>query len=145
MSGPLNAYELREARRWIDSEPWEGARSSGMTDREVEESVEVFFNGDDGSGLAAFQSGRRRDRAEGDGIGVRPFHLGQLDDAPVVSRHQYPQNGPQEWDCGCVTGAYVTDRNALIEGEDPFEMRLAEPCDDPNCEVKKMVRELEPA
>lgn len=73
------------------------------------------------------------------GIGVRPFHLGQLDDAPVVSRHALPQIGPQEWDCGCVTGAYVTDRDAMIEGENPFEMRLASACNKPDCEVTPLI------
>lgn len=76
-----------------------------------------------------------------DGIGAYPFHLGQLDDAPVVSRHPFPQIGPQEWDCGCVTGIYVTDRDAMIDGEDPFEMRLAHGCDDLDCEVRILIDE----
>jgi hypothetical protein len=64
------------------------------------------------------------------GIGVYPFT--DLGAAPVVSRHDYPQVSPQEWDCGCVTAAWITDRDAL-EGERPFEMRLVSACGQPNC------------
>jgi len=47
--------------------------------------------------------------------------------APVVSRHDTPQVSPQEWDCGCVTAAYVTDDDVLYGGK-PFQMRLLTYC-----------------
>ncbi len=49
-----------------------------------------------------------------------------------VSRHNEPQIGPQEYECGCVVITRVTDRNGcswLGRLEEPFEMRLALPCD----------------
>jgi hypothetical protein len=67
-----------------------------------------------------------------EGITVDTFDLGDLSNAPVISTHGYPQVSPQEWDCGCVAGAYVTDRDALA-GEEPFEMRLARGCETPRC------------
>lgn len=76
-----------------------------------------------------------------DGIGTFPFYA-LLNEAPVVSRHDYPQVSPQEWECGCVTAGFITDRDAMA-GEEPFEMRLGVACDDPNCEVKQKIAELE--
>jgi len=66
------------------------------------------------------------------GTGIFSFVAESIEDARVVSCHDLPQVSPQEWDCGCVTEVYVTDRNAL-EGERPFEMRLARPCDSEAC------------
>lgn len=68
-----------------------------------------------------------------DGIGIRPYP--DLSDAPVVSKHPYPQPSPQEWDCGCITATWITDRDAMTEGEDPFEMRLAHRCDGTDCQL----------
>lgn len=61
-----------------------------------------------------------------------------LTDCLVVSRHDMPQVSPQEFDCGCVTFAYVTDRDVLA-GEQPFEMRLWEGCDTHGCEVEELI------
>jgi hypothetical protein len=54
---------------------------------------------------------------------------------PEISRHDEPQIGPQEYDCGCVALTRVTDRDAR-RGDRPFEMRLALACGTPSCEVK---------
>lgn len=62
------------------------------------------------------------------------FRQEELEDAPVISQHDAPQETPQEWDCGCVTAAFVTDRDALA-GETPFDMRLARPCGTQHCEL----------
>src|SRR4029077_6656562 len=43
---------------------------------------------------------------------------------PEISRHDKPQDSPQEYDCGCVAVTRVTDRDTRC-GERPFEMRLA--------------------
>lgn len=59
-----------------------------------------------------------------------------LERAPVVSRHNWPQPSPQEWDCGCVTATYVTDRDASAR-EQPFEMRLAHKCSSGLCAVRR--------
>lgn len=64
----------------------------------------------------------------------------ELEDCLVVSRHGQPQVSPQEWDCGCVTAVYVTDRDALA-GEEPFEMRLWQGCDKDECEVSRQIDE----
>lgn len=49
-----------------------------------------------------------------------------------VGRHDHPQIGPQEYECGCVAIACVTSR----DGRDrPFEMRLAIECDLTRCYV----------
>jgi len=53
-----------------------------------------------------------------------------LEDKPVVSTHNEFQVSPQEWDCGCITAAYVTDRN-----ERPVEMRLYSFCNSDQCEL----------
>jgi hypothetical protein len=61
-----------------------------------------------------------------------------LEALPEVSRHNEPQIGPQEYECGCVAITRVTDRNGcswLGSLEAPFEMRLALPCDGANCEL----------
>lgn len=58
----------------------------------------------------------------------------ELESAPVVSCHDLPQPSPQEWECGCVTAGYVTDRDAF-DGERPFEMRLAHACGTERCEL----------
>lgn len=55
---------------------------------------------------------------------------------PLVSSHDRPQYAPQEYECGCVTFARVTDRDAR-RGEAPFEMRLALACDTDACEVPR--------
>lgn len=72
-----------------------------------------------------------------------PPYQEQLESALVVSRHSIPQPSPQEWPCGCVTAAYVTDRDALA-GEQPFEMRLWEGCDTEGCEVEQMIQDVKP-
>jgi hypothetical protein len=62
-----------------------------------------------------------------------------LEALPEVSRHDDPQIGPQEYECGCVTMARVTDRNScswLGPTEKPFEMRLVLTCDGTRCEVR---------
>ena len=46
---------------------------------------------------------------------------------PLVSEHGEPQAAPQEYECGCVTVARVTDRDVRLGGR-PFEMRLARSC-----------------
>jgi hypothetical protein len=51
-----------------------------------------------------------------------------IEDALEVSRHNEPQVGPQEWECGCVTEVFVTDRD-YREDEKPFEMRLTKWCE----------------
>ncbi len=55
-----------------------------------------------------------------------------LEALPEVSRDNYPQDSPQEYECGCVTVVRVTDRNP---GEKPFEMRLALLCKSDTCEL----------
>jgi hypothetical protein len=63
---------------------------------------------------------------------------------PEVSRHNDPQIGPQEYECGCVAIARVTDRNGcswLGRLEEPFEMRLALPCDGTHCELAHVRKE----
>ena len=47
---------------------------------------------------------------------------------PEISRHDWPQISPQEYECGCVAVTRITDRDGRA-GERPFEMRLALPCD----------------
>ena len=59
-----------------------------------------------------------------------------LEAMPEVSRHNEPQVSPQEYDCGCVAITRITDRNGSSwrgRLEEPFEMRLALPCDSLNC------------
>jgi len=61
-----------------------------------------------------------------------------LETMPEVSRHNDPQVSPQEYECGCVTMTRVTDRNGcswIGRLEEPFEMRLALPCDGARCEL----------
>lgn len=53
---------------------------------------------------------------------------------PEVSRHNAPQDSPQEYDCGCVAMTRITDRDYRY-GEKPFEMRLALPCAGETCEL----------
>jgi hypothetical protein len=60
---------------------------------------------------------------------------------PEVSRHNEPQVSPQEYECGCVAMTRITDRNgASWRGrlEEPFEMRLAIPCDGARCELASL-------
>jgi hypothetical protein len=61
-----------------------------------------------------------------------------LEAMPEVSRHDEPQPSPQEYECGCVAVTRITDRNGcswLGRLEQPFEMRLALPCDGEHCEL----------
>lgn len=53
---------------------------------------------------------------------------------PEVSRHNEPQDNPQEYECGCVVITRITDRDTR-HNECPFEMRLALPCDSNVCEL----------
>lgn len=55
-----------------------------------------------------------------------------LETLPEVSRDDYPQISPQEYECGCVTVVHVTDRSTR---EKPFEMRLAILCKGAACEL----------
>lgn len=50
-----------------------------------------------------------------------------LRDKPLISVHNEPQVSPQEYDCGCVSVSYVTDRD-IFRREYPFEMRLVTFC-----------------
>jgi hypothetical protein len=64
-----------------------------------------------------------------------------LEAMPEVSRHNEPQISPQEYECGCVAMTRVTDRNGcswLGRLEEPFEMRLALPCDGTACELSHL-------
>lgn len=61
-----------------------------------------------------------------------------LEAMPEVSRHNDPQVSPQMYECGCVAMTRITDRNScswLGCLEEPFEMRLALPCDGTACEL----------
>lgn len=53
---------------------------------------------------------------------------------PLVSTHDDPQETPQEFDCGCVTVARITDRDSR-QKKRPFEMRLAVACETAACET----------
>jgi hypothetical protein len=67
-----------------------------------------------------------------------------LEAMPEVSRHNEPQIGPQEYACGCVAMTRVTDRNGSSwrgRLEEPFEMRLAWPCDGTACELAHLRKE----
>jgi hypothetical protein len=55
-----------------------------------------------------------------------------LEAMPEVSRHNKPQLSPQEYECGCVAMTRITDRDSRHK-EEPFEMRLALPCDGTSC------------
>jgi hypothetical protein len=69
-------------------------------------------------------------------IGDVPDNI--LEAMPEVSRHNEPQDSPQEYECGCVTVTRVTDRDGrtwLGHDEKPFEMRLAIPCGGTACEL----------
>ena len=57
----------------------------------------------------------------------------RIEALPLVSRHEEPQIGPQEYECGCVTVEHVTARE---RGDTPFEMRLAFLCGTVACEVQ---------
>lgn len=50
---------------------------------------------------------------------------------PEIARHDRPQPSPQEYECGCVAIARVTDRDSRDRDSKPFEMVLAIPCDRP--------------
>ncbi len=63
-----------------------------------------------------------------------------LDAYPVISTHNEPQVSPQEWDCGCVSVTYVTDRD-FLRGEQPFEMRLASACKSSDCQTEALIAE----
>lgn len=61
-----------------------------------------------------------------------------LESMSEVSRHNEPQVSPQEYECGCVVIARVTDRDCrtwLGYDEKPFEMRLAISCTGSACEL----------
>ena len=61
-----------------------------------------------------------------------------LETLPEVSRHNEPEIGPQEYECGCVAMTRITDRDCRTwcgYDEKPFEMRLAIPCDSASCEL----------
>lgn len=64
-----------------------------------------------------------------------------LEAMPEVSRHNAPQDSPQEHECGCVAITRITDRDYRY-GEKPFEMRLAIPCDGTACELSHLRGEL---
>lgn len=69
-----------------------------------------------------------------------------LEAMPEVSRHNEPQDSPQEYECGCVVVTRITDRDTRHK-EYPFEMRLAMPCDSSACalaHLKKSVLALPP-
>jgi hypothetical protein len=53
---------------------------------------------------------------------------------PLVSMSQWPQAGPEEYECGCVTVHRISERDGR-NGERPFEMRLARPCRSDGCEL----------
>ncbi len=55
-----------------------------------------------------------------------------LEAMPEVSRHNAPQDSPQEYECGCVAITRITDRDYRYD-EKPFEMRLAMPCNGASC------------
>lgn len=57
---------------------------------------------------------------------------------PEISRHDSPQCGPQEYECGCVAVVRVTDRD-VWHGEKPFELRLAFPCDGTKCSRREVL------
>lgn len=57
-----------------------------------------------------------------------------LEAMPEVSRHDEPQDSPQEYECGCIAITRITDRDYRC-GEKPFEMRLASACDGASCEL----------
>lgn len=57
-----------------------------------------------------------------------------LEAMPEVSRHNSPQESPQEYECGCVAITRITDRDYRYK-EEPFEMRLAIPCQDRRCRL----------
>jgi hypothetical protein len=57
-----------------------------------------------------------------------------LETMPEVSRHNHPQDSPQEYQCGCVVITRITDRD-YRNNEQPFEMRLAIPCTGAACEL----------
>ena len=65
-----------------------------------------------------------------------------LETMPEVSRHNHPQDSPQEHECGCVTITRITDRDYRHK-EEPFEMRLAIPCAGAACELAHL-RQREP-
>lgn len=53
---------------------------------------------------------------------------GVLAELIEVSRHDRPQESPQEYECGCVTVERITDRDCRDRDALPWEMRLARPC-----------------
>ena len=66
-----------------------------------------------------------------------------LEALPEVSRHNEPQIGPQEYECGCVAMTRITDRDCRTwrgYDEKPFEMRLAVPCSSASCELAHLQR-----
>lgn len=70
------------------------------------------------------------------GTGQVPDDL--LEAMPKVSRHNDPQISPQEYECGCVAMAHITDRDGrtwLGYDDKPFEMRLAILCGGTACEL----------
>jgi hypothetical protein len=58
-----------------------------------------------------------------------------LETLPEVSRHNAPQDSPQEYECGCVAMTRITDRDTRHD-EKPFEMRLVRACADTTCLVQ---------
>ena len=71
-------------------------------------------------------------------IGDVPDNI--LEAMPEVSRHNAPQDSPQEYACGCVTTTRITDRDYRYD-EKPFEMRLALPCNEAGCELAHLRKE----
>jgi len=67
--------------------------------------------------------------------GQVPDHV--LEMMPEVSRHNHPQDSPQEYTCGCVTVTRITDRDYRYN-EEPFEMRLAISCGRAACELARL-------
>ncbi len=57
-----------------------------------------------------------------------------LAELPLISTHEEPQLGPQEYECGCVAVTRITDRDTR-RGEKPFEMRLAIACGTVECQT----------
>jgi hypothetical protein len=77
---------------------------------------------------------RRIDRWKRRLISVGDIPDDILEALPEVSRHNAPQDSPQEYECGCVAITRITDRDYRHD-EEPFEMRLAVPCNGTGCEL----------
>lgn len=75
------------------------------------------------------------------GTGQVPDDL--LETMPEVSRHNAPQDSPQEYQCGCVTVTRITDRDCRERDSRPFEMRLALTCAGAKCRLARLRRAKE--